>query len=132
MKILFHHLVPFSFAHGGQQIQIEQTKHALEQVGVEVEFLRWWDDAQTGDILHSFCRLPIGLLHMAHAKGMKVVLADLLTEQETRARARASVHKKFFRKLFPAHFPAPSSRLSIGKLIAPPMPASHSLPTKPA
>ncbi len=93
MKIILHHLVPFAFAHGGQQIQIEQTKRALEQVGLEVEFLRWWDDTQTGDILHSFCRLPTGLLHMARAKGMKVVVADLLTEQGSRPPARLRMQK---------------------------------------
>lgn len=42
MKVLFYHLTPFAFAHGGLQIQILQTRKALEALGVEVEFLRWW------------------------------------------------------------------------------------------
>src|SRR5581483_11691682 len=93
MKILLHHQVPFSFAHGGQQIQIEQTKQALEQIGLEVEFLRWWDDAQTADLLHSFCRIPTPLLRLARAKGMKVVVADLLTEQGSRSAAHLRTQK---------------------------------------
>ena len=54
MKILFDHSAPFLLAHGGQQIQIEETKRALEQIGIEVEWLRWWDSAQTGNIIHYF------------------------------------------------------------------------------
>jgi glycosyltransferase involved in cell wall biosynthesis len=93
LKILLHHLVPFSFAHGGQQIQIEQTKYALEQLGLEVEFLQWWDDSQTGELLHSFCRIPLPLLRMAQAKGIKVVVADLLTEQGSRSASRLRMQK---------------------------------------
>lgn len=78
MKILLHCHVPFSFAHGGAQIQIEQTKNALERIGVEVEFLRWWDETQAGDVLHFFGRIPPHLLRLAHEKGKKVVFSDLL------------------------------------------------------
>ena len=37
MKVLLDSNVPFALAHGGAQIQIEQTKKGLEGVGVEVE-----------------------------------------------------------------------------------------------
>lgn len=84
MKILFDHSLPFALAHGGVQIQIEQTKQALEKVGVEVEFLRWWDASQRGDILHYFGRPSSFLTSLAQQKGMKVVLADLLTAQGSR------------------------------------------------
>jgi len=84
MKVLFDCPVPFSLAHGGQQIQIEQTQLALERVGVNVEPLRWWDGAQAGDILHYFGRLPLNLLQLARRKGMKIVIADLLTAQGSR------------------------------------------------
>lgn len=76
------------FAHGGAQIQIEQTMAALEKIGITVEPLRWWDAAQSGDVLHYFGRIPNHLLHSAHKKGMKVVLADLLTAQGSRSEAR--------------------------------------------
>jgi glycosyltransferase involved in cell wall biosynthesis len=54
MKVLLNCVIPFSLAHGGAQIQIEQTKIALERAGVEVEFLRWWDADQRGDVIHFF------------------------------------------------------------------------------
>ena len=79
MKVLFDHPWPFMLAHGGFQIQIEQTKAALEAVNVEVEFLRWWDDRQSGDLIHYFGRPPSGYINFAHQKGLKVVLAELLT-----------------------------------------------------
>jgi glycosyltransferase involved in cell wall biosynthesis len=88
MKILLNCHVPFSLAHGGAQIQIEQTQAGLEKIGVEVESLRWWDDKQTGDILHHFGRIPATLLELARQKGMKVVMAELLTGQGSRPVAR--------------------------------------------
>ena len=42
MKVLFDHHCPFMLAHGGTQIQIEQTKAALEKLGVTVEPLLAW------------------------------------------------------------------------------------------
>jgi glycosyltransferase involved in cell wall biosynthesis len=99
MKILFNCHVPFMLAHGGAQIQIEQTKAALDKIGVETEFLRWWDDQQTGDILHHFARIPTHLLKLAQARGMKVVMADLLTEQGSRSPARLRLHRWMSRLL---------------------------------
>lgn len=85
MKIILNCHVPFSLAHGGGQIQIEQTLAGLEKIGLEVEPLRWWDDKQTGDVLHHFGRIPAPLLRLAQQKGMKVVMAELLTGQGSRA-----------------------------------------------
>jgi glycosyltransferase involved in cell wall biosynthesis len=79
MKVLFDHPAPFLLAHGGFQIQIEQTKAALEKVGVAVEYLRWWDEGQTGGIIHYFGRPVAGYIEFAHRKGIRVVLAELLT-----------------------------------------------------
>lgn len=78
MKVLFNCHVPFAFAHGGMQVQIEQTMTALQKLGVPVEPLRWWDEGQTGDILHHFSRIPPTLLKAAQQKGKKVVFSDLL------------------------------------------------------
>lgn len=93
MKILLHGHTPFLLAHGGAQIQIEQTKAALEKIGVPTEYLRWYDGDQTGDVLHFFGRIPTTLLRLAHAKGMKVVVADLLTEQGSRSPRRLFAQK---------------------------------------
>jgi hypothetical protein len=85
MKVLLNCHVPFNLAHGGAQIQIEQTQAALSKIGVEVEPLRWWDDQQTGHILHHFGRIPEPLVQLAQQKGMKVVMAELLTGQGSRS-----------------------------------------------
>jgi glycosyltransferase involved in cell wall biosynthesis len=93
MKVLLNCHVPFMLAHGGAQIQIEQTKGALEKAGVEVEYLRWWDGTQTGDILQHFGRIPGTLLELARNKGLKVVIVDLLTQQGSRPPARLKFQK---------------------------------------
>jgi glycosyltransferase involved in cell wall biosynthesis len=93
MRVLFHHFEPFSLAHGGLQIQIQRTFAALRQLGVEVDFLRWYDSNQGGDILHFFGRIPSTLREIAQEKGMKVVLADLLTEQGSRSASQLKVQK---------------------------------------
>jgi glycosyltransferase involved in cell wall biosynthesis len=93
MKVLFYHLMPFALAHGGLQIQILQSRDALLQLGVEVEFLRWMDPSQSGNILHFFGRVPAELMERAQESGMKVVQAELLTEPGARPRARLALEK---------------------------------------
>lgn len=66
-------------AHGGQAIQIHRTMAALQEIGVEVEPLRWWDENQTGDIIHYFGRMPADQIRFAHQRNFKVVLAEFLT-----------------------------------------------------
>ena len=93
--MLFDHPNPFLLAHGGFQTQIEQTKQALESVGVEVEWLRWWDDQQRGDLIHYFGRAHPAYIRQAQAKGMKVVMSELLTGLGSR-RAMARKLQKLF------------------------------------
>ena len=93
MKILLQHGFPFFLAHGGLQTQIEQTKLGLEAVGVEVEYLRWWDEQQTGDLILFFCRPGAGLIEMAHQKKIRVVLSDLLTGQGSRPAWKHRLHR---------------------------------------
>ncbi|MGO8763807.1 MAG: glycosyltransferase [Limisphaerales bacterium] len=80
MKILFDHHLPFSLAHGGVQTQIEQTKAGLESIGVEVEYLRWWDGKQRGDLIHFFAAPNAGYVQLAHSVAMPVVITQLFTE----------------------------------------------------
>lgn len=91
MKILIDHQLPFALAHGGLQIQIERTKAALEAADFEVEYLRWWDPEQRGDIIHFFGRANPSHIEFAHAKGMKYVMSDLLTGQGSRSRAQLGI-----------------------------------------
>jgi glycosyltransferase involved in cell wall biosynthesis len=93
VKILFDHPVPFLLAHGGLQVQIEQTRAALQTLGVQCDFLRWWDNHQPVDLIHYFGRMPANLIQLARQKGVKVVLADLLTEQGARSPAQLKTQK---------------------------------------
>jgi hypothetical protein len=99
MKIIFNCHVPFGLTHGGMQVQIEQTWAALEQIGVPVEPLRWWDASQTGAVLHHFGRPPTTLVAAAQKKGMKVVAEDLLTEQGSRSLAQLQLQRAIIRLL---------------------------------
>jgi glycosyltransferase involved in cell wall biosynthesis len=77
LKILIDHPDPFLLAHGGFQVQIEQTRQALVECGLEVDFLRWWDPAQKGDVIHFFGRPFPRYVQAAHQKGLKVVFSPL-------------------------------------------------------
>ena len=79
MKVLFDHPNPFLLAHGGFQTQIEQTKKALEDIGVEVEWLRWWDDQQKGDLIHYFGKPDLSYVDFAHSKGYKIVTSLIIS-----------------------------------------------------
>jgi glycosyltransferase involved in cell wall biosynthesis len=99
MKVLFYQLKPFLLTHGGLQTQVLQTRDALGKLGIEADFLRWWDPDQAGDILHFFGRMPTPLLQLAQQKGMKVVLTDLLTEQGSRSRWHLALHAMTIRAM---------------------------------
>ena len=71
--------MPFALAHGGQAIQIQRTMAALGEIGVAVEPLRWWDENQTGDIIHYFGLMPVDQVRFARRKKIKVIIANLLT-----------------------------------------------------
>jgi len=79
MKVLIDHQQPFLLSHGGFQVQIEQTQAALREVGIDAEYLRWWDDRQKADIIHYFGRPSIPYVTLAQAKGIRIVMAELLT-----------------------------------------------------
>lgn len=109
MKVLFDHPNPFLLAHGGFQIQIEQTKCALEEIGVEVEWLRWWDSTQSGDTIHYFGRPSGAYIDFAHQKGIMVVMSELLTGLGSRSAAQRRLQKgliTFSQKLLPSSFTA--------------------------
>ena len=79
MKILVNCSLPFALAHGGQAIQIQQTVLALQNIGVPVEPMKWWDENQTGDLIYYFGRMPVEQIRLAKQKGIKVVMANLFT-----------------------------------------------------
>jgi Glycosyltransferase len=77
MKILFDHRTPVFLAHGGFGLRTQQTRKALIDIGVDVEFVRWWDDNQTGDLIHFFGKPSINYIYYAHLKGIKIVSNEL-------------------------------------------------------
>jgi glycosyltransferase involved in cell wall biosynthesis len=99
MKVLLYCDYPFSLAHGGATIQVQQTYAALGQLGVEVEYLRWWDEAQRGDVIHYVARVPTPIIRLAHRHRIKVVQAELLTAQGSRPRWRLWVQRTGIRAL---------------------------------
>lgn len=110
MKVLLDHNEPFLLAHGGLQLQIERTKAALEETGLEVEYLRWWDDSQSGDLIHFFGRANASHIAFAHAKGMKYLMQELLTSQGSRSvthiRLQAAANR-LLRKVLPSNYRLP-------------------------
>ncbi|HXG48982.1 MAG TPA: glycosyltransferase family 4 protein [Methylomirabilota bacterium] len=93
MRVLFDHPNPFLLAHGGFQTQIEQTKAALERLGIEVEWLQWWNATQRGDIIHYFGRPAGAYIEFAHQAGIRVVVAELLTGLGSRPRVTRWLQK---------------------------------------
>jgi glycosyltransferase involved in cell wall biosynthesis len=85
LKILFDHPNPFCLAHGGYQIQIEQTKLSLLENGVDVQFLEWWNANQKADIIHFFGRPAVEYVKLAQIKGFRIVIEDLLSAQGSRS-----------------------------------------------
>jgi glycosyltransferase involved in cell wall biosynthesis len=107
MKILFDHVMPFSLAHGGFQQQLAQTKSALERAGVEVDYVRWWDAAQRGDIIHFVGRPTADYINFAHGQGCKIVIGELLTATGSRSRRQLALQKfstNVLRKILPGTF----------------------------
>ena len=97
MKVLIDHAFPFLLTHGGFQVQIEQTVAAIKNAGVAAEHLRWWDDQQTGDLIHFFGRPSSQYVQQARAKGVKIVVSELLTEPGSRSAIQRAIQKNIIR-----------------------------------
>lgn len=91
MKVLLDHPSPFLLAHGGFQIQIEQTRAGLLAAGVDVDYLRWWDDSQQGDIIHYFGRPASSYLELVRRKRIRFVMGELLTGLGSRSQPARTV-----------------------------------------
>lgn len=97
MRVLLDNPNPFLLAHGGFQVQIEQTAAGMRAAGLDVDFVRWWDDTQKPDVIHYFGRPSPFYLDAAHARGIKVVLAQLLTGLGSRSRPAIWLERTFIR-----------------------------------
>lgn len=80
MKVLLDFFgPPFFLAHGGAQTQVLETAKGLRELGVEVEYARWWDDKQTADLIHSFGVPNLTYIEFARSKRIPVVNTTLFT-----------------------------------------------------
>jgi glycosyltransferase involved in cell wall biosynthesis len=99
MKVLFDHHSPFMLAHGGIQIQIEQTQAALRAAGVQAEPLRWWTEDQSADVIHFFGAAPTSYQRMAAQKGIPVVQTVVFSETCNRPPGRLRLQALAVRSL---------------------------------
>lgn len=99
MKVIFSHSLPFFLAHGGSQTLIEELMRGLRNCGVDVEPERWWDENQTGDILHFVGRPYRSNVLLAKKKGFKVVLTDLLDTVAARSPSKLFVQRTLMRAI---------------------------------
>jgi glycosyltransferase involved in cell wall biosynthesis len=94
MRVLFDHQMPFVLAHGGFQTQIEQSRRGLGDIGVAVDFMRWWDDHQQLNVIHNFGAASAGYLEAARVKNIPVVMTTLFTETCNRSDAQLRRQRK--------------------------------------
>ena len=97
MRIAFDHHLPFLLAHGGFQLQMEQTLSALRAIGVDAEWLRFWDAGQQPDIIHFFGKPDSAYLRFARGKGIKTVVNELLTGLGSRSESKLRIQSAVVR-----------------------------------
>jgi hypothetical protein len=84
LKILFDVDHCFAWAHGGVQNFVENLMKNLQNHGIEVEPLRWWDKDQKGDIIHTLYK-PGRVFNLAKNKGIKIVCSLFLDSLSSRS-----------------------------------------------
>jgi len=97
MKVLFDHASPFLLSHGGFQVQIQETKAGLENEGIQVEYLRWWDENQKGDLIHYFGLPSLSYLNQMQTKKVPLVCTHLLTGSCNRSDLLLAVQGALYR-----------------------------------
>lgn len=93
MNVLFFTFEPLALSNRPRVEQILRTYDALQRLNVQVEFLRWYDGRQRGDILHFYGRISSDLLALAHASGMKVVVTDWFSTGALRSPMQVTVRR---------------------------------------
>jgi glycosyltransferase involved in cell wall biosynthesis len=97
-------------AHGGLQVQIEQTIAAIPAIGVETEHLRWGDGSQQGDVIHFIGRPLRDYIQFARGKGIRVVICPLLSGPGSRPAPALWLQKRIiaaWRRVMPAMLTTP-------------------------
>ena len=113
MKVLLYDETPAYLCHGGKQVLAEKLYGSLRNLGIEVEYARWWDPDQNSDLIHCLGCSP-SMVSMAHQAGVKVVLTHIVDEMTSSSRSRRFWHRTrnaairefapgSVRRLFPWH-----------------------------
>jgi len=92
--ILLNHGTPFSLAHGGVTNIVHRTHDVLVSQGFNVEYLRWWDPDQKGDVLFHFGRPTVSLVKFAKASGYIVVAEHVMTGLVSRPAWQRAIQKR--------------------------------------
>jgi glycosyltransferase involved in cell wall biosynthesis len=103
MKVLLYDETPAYLCHGGKQVQAERLFHALGAIGIEVEYARWWDAEQRGDVIHALGCSP-EFVAMARQAGIPVVLSHIMDELANGSRSsqrRRRIRNTAIRRLAP-------------------------------
>ena len=100
MKVLFENM-PLSCWPTVAHRSKSNRDGALGNLSMTVEPLRWWDEAQTGDVLHHFARIPIHLQRLAKGKGMKLVMSAFMSGLGARPAWQRLLQKLAFRVIKP-------------------------------
>lgn len=81
MKIVFGNFMFGYLLYGGAEVQLERTKDALIQLGIDVRLFSQWDvnSLSDADILHWFHIDPYSnpVLRIAKQKGLKIVISSI-------------------------------------------------------
>ena len=96
MKVIFYYANPFFLAHGGTQTLIESLMREIAALGVEVQPARWWDDKQSGDVLHFISRPTSTLVLGAKQKGFSTIMTENLDQTSSRKRLALWLRKVAF------------------------------------
>lgn len=87
--------MPFFLAHGGTQTLLESLIREISGLGIEVEHERWWDDQQSGDIIHYMNRPVTKIIRLAHDKGFKTVMTENLDQTASRTGMQLFAQRSF-------------------------------------
>src|ERR1039458_2634642 len=87
VKVLKHRRRASYLSHGGKQVHAEKLHGALKNLGIEVEYARWWDPDQKVDLIHSLGCSP-SMVSIAHQVGVRLVLTHLVAFETNSPRSR--------------------------------------------
>lgn len=106
MRVLLSDSTQAYLSPGGKQVHAEKLYKYLREVGVDVEYDRWWDSNQKCDILH-LLGSNISQINLAKQKGVKLVMTqivDYATNISRWEQNKLFLKNKIIKKILPNSF----------------------------